>query len=339
MTYTLYVGIDIAAQSAAVAWQVPDRGEWQALEIKQQQSDYTRLMQQLRRQATPAETLVVMEATGVYWLALADALHRQGFQVGVINPLQARRFAQLHLQHAKTDAIDARLLAAYAQHMQPTPWTPPPAIYYHLQQRLAYRQDLVKIRTQERNHLHALRHHPHADAAIIQRQRQHLAYLTGQIKALEAELKTLLAGDHPWREAARRLQTIKGFGPIVTAWLLVATQCFAFCDTPEQAAAYAGLVPYPRHSGSSLRATRSTGRTGHAQLRTMLYMAALSAARHTPPVKALYDRLLARGKPNKVARVAAARKLVHIAWAVVVKERDFDPYYNTPSHQAVPIPT
>ena len=213
MTYTLYVGIDIAAQSAAVAWQVPDRGEWQALEIKQQQSDYTRLMQQLRRQATPAETLVVMEATGVYWLALADALHRQGFQVGVINPLQARRFAQLHLQHAKTDAIDARLLAAYA-----------------------------------------------------------------------------------------------------------------------------GLVPYPRHSGSSLRATRSTGRTGHAQLRTMLYMAALSAARHTPPVKALYDRLLARGKPNKVARVAAARKLVHIAWAVVVKERDFDPYY-TPSRQAVPMPT
>jgi len=336
--YPLYVGIDIAAEKAAVAWQVADSGECGALDIEQRRSDYARLAQQLRQRAAPAETLVVMEATGIYWLALADALHEQGFVVSVINPLQARRFAQLHLQRAKTDAIDAHLLALYARQMQPVAWTPPPAIYYHLQQRLSYRQDLVEMRTQERNRLHALTHNPHAEQAVVRRLRRHLSYLDRESKALEAELQALLAQDHPWADAARRLSTIKGCGLITIAWLLVATQCFAFCDTPEQAAAFAGLVPYPRLSGSSLHARRTVGRGGHARLRATLYMAALSAARYNPAVKALYDRLLARHKPNKVARVAAARKLIHIAWAVVVKERDFDPQYAL-SHQTRPIPT
>ena len=336
--YSLYVGIDIAAESAAVAWQVADTGECGSLDIQQQQAEYVRLAQQLRGYADPARTLVVMEATGVYWLALADYLHRQGFKVSVLNPVQARRFAQLHLQHAKTDALDAHLLAAYARQLQPALWTPPPAIYYQLQQRLSYRTDLVEAHTQERNRLHALTHHPHADPAVVQRVRNHLAYLQRQISALEAELQTLLAQDHAWAAAAQRLRTIPGLGLLATAWLLVATQCFAFCDAPEQAAAFAGLVPYPRLSGSSLHAKRSVGRCGHAQLRATLYMAALSAARYNPAVRDLYQRLLARGKPNKVARVAAARKLIHIAWAVVVKERDFDPHYAL-ADQVVPLPT
>ena len=336
--YRLYVGIDIAAEKAAVAWQVADTGEWGALDIAQRRSDYARLVRQLGLQAAPADTVVVMEATGIYWLALADYLHEQGFVVSVINPLQARRFAQLHLQRAKTDAIDAHLLALYARQMQPAAWTPPPAIYYRLQQRLSYRQDLVEMRAQERNRLHALTHNPHADQAVVQRLRHHLSYLEGEIEALEAELQALLAQDHPWADAARRLSTIKGCGLITIAWLLVATQCFAFCHAPQQAAAFAGLVPHPRHSGSSLHTRRSVGRGGHAQLRATLFMAALSAARYNPPVKALYDRLLARHKPNKVARVAAARKLIHIAWAVVVNERDFDPQCAL-SHHTVPLPT
>jgi transposase len=336
--YRLYVGIDIAAEKATVAWQVADTGECGVLDIAQRQSDYARLVRQLCLQAVPADTLVVMEATGIYWLAPADYLHEQGFVVSVINPLQARRFGQLHLQRAKTDAIDAHLLALYARQMQPPAWTPPPAIYYQLQQRLSYRQDLVETRAQERNRLHALTHNPHADQAVVQRLRHHLTYLDGEIEALEAELQALLAQDHPWADAARHLSTIKGLGLITIAWLLVATQCFAFCAAPQQAAAFAGLVPYPRLSGSSLHATRSVGRGGHAQLRAALYMAALSAARYNPAVKAHYDRLLARHKPNKVARVAAARKLLHIAWAVVVKERDFDPHLAS-SHRPVPHST
>ena len=132
---------------------------------------------------------------------------------------------------------------------------------------------------------------------------------------------------HAWAAAARRLLTIPGVGVITAAWILVATQCFAYCDTPEQAAAFAGLVPYRRESGTSRRSFRPVGRGGHAALRKTLYMETLSAAHRNPCIKPLYDRLLARGKPNRVARVASARKLLLIAWAVVVKERDFDPSF------------
>jgi transposase len=151
--------------------------------------------------------------------------------------------------------------------------------------------------------------------------------LQTEIDALDRELADLLAGNHSWAMAARRLLTIPGVGLITAAWILVATHCFAYCDTPEQVAAYAGLVPYCRQSGTSRRGHRPVGRGGHASLRKTLYMAAASAARFNPCVRPLYDRLVARGKPKKVARVAAARKLLHIAWALVVKERDFDPSF------------
>jgi transposase len=113
----------------------------------------------------------------------------------------------------------------------------------------------------------------------------------------------------------------------VAAWILVATPCFAHCQTPDQAATFAGLVPYRRESGSSRRGYRPVGRGGHAALRSALFMATLSAARVNPCVQPVYQRLLARGKPNTVARVACARKLIRIAWAVVVKARDFDPTF------------
>lgn len=323
--YLHYVGIDIAAATFAVAW-VRERG-WHHATFDQRRPDYGRLVHQLRQIAPPDQTLVVMEVTGTYWLALACCLHEAGFVVSVIHPTQAQLFARLEMQHAKTDRIDAQLLAEFARQRQPARWTPPPAIYEQLHQRLSQRDDLLGIKTQETNRLHALRQNPRAEPAVVDRLERHIAFLHAEIKALDREIKALLTGAHPWAVAAQRLLTIPGVGWIAAAWLLTATQCFAYCDTPEQAAAFAGLVPYRRDSGSSRRGFRPVGRGGHAPLRKTLYMASLSAARSNPSVKSLYDRLLARGKPNKVARVASARKLIHIAWAVVVKERDFDPSF------------
>lgn len=320
--YRHFVGIDISAATFTVAWK--DQTGWHNDTLDQRRTEYGRLAHQLRRIARPEDTLVVMEVTGTYWLALAWFLHDAGFVVSVINPAQARLFARLEMQLAKTDAIDARLLADFARKHTPRPWTPPPPIYDQLQQRLSQRDDLLGIKTQESNRLDALRHHPRAEASVLDRLERHIAFLEAEIKALDQELADLLTGDHPWATAARRLLTIPGIGRIAAGWLLVATQCFAHCDTPEQAAGFAGLVPYCQQSGTSRRGFRPVGRGGHAMLRKTLYMASLSAARRNPCVRPLYERLLARGKPNKVARVAAARKLLHIAWAVVVKERDFD---------------
>jgi transposase len=323
--YRHFVGIDIAAATFTAAWNTPSG--WQHVTLDQRRTEYGRLVHQIKQLAAPQQTLIVMEATGSYWLALAWWLHEAGFVVSVINPAQARLFARLELQHAKTDRIDAQLLAEFARQRQPAPWTPPPPIAEQLQQRLSQREALLGTKTQESNRLHALRQDPHAEPSVLDRLERHIAWLDTELAILDREIAALLTGGQAWADAARRLQTIPGIGLISAAWLLAATHCFAYCDTPEQAAAFAGLVPYRRESGTSRRGTRPVGRGGHAALRATLYMAALSAARFNPCVKPLYDRLLARGKPNKVARVASARKLMHIAWAVVVTQRDFDPSF------------
>jgi transposase len=326
-SYSLFVGIDIAAKSAAVEWQHPETDLLQQMDIDQTKRDYKRLTQKLTKLCPPAETLVVMEATGTYWMALALYLYQAGFVVSVINPSQGRDFARANLKRTKTDAVDAHMLTEFALVIHVEPWTPPPAICDQLQQRLARRDDLIHMKTQDGNRLHALRHNPTAEPSIIKSIKDHISYLNAQIDTLTKEIKELLQGDHEWRTSAERLLTITGVGIITAAWILVATHNFARCDTPEQAASFAGLVPHAQDSGSSIRGRRSIGGGGHAALRKTLYMAAGSACRFNPPIQRFYDRLVKQGKIKKVARCAATRKLLHIAWAVVVKERDFDPNY------------
>jgi transposase len=308
--YDNYVGIDIAAATFTAAWQTAN--EWYDTTLDQRRSDYARLVHRWQQVASPDKTLVVLEVTGTYWLALAWFLHEAGFVVSAIAPTQANLYARLERQQAKTDRIDAHLLADFARDRHPDAWTPPPAISDQLQQRLSRHNDLLAMKNEEANRLHALQRHPRAEGSVVDRLEQHIAYLQTEIDALDRELTQLLAADHEWTAAAHRLRTI---------------QCFAHCPTPDQAAAFAGLVPYRRESGSSRRGYRPVGRGGHAALRTALFMAALSAAQVNPCVQPVYQRLLARGKPHKVARVACARKLIRIAWAVVVKERDFDPTF------------
>lgn len=327
-SYQLYVGIDIAATSATIAWQ---RAQVDLsptmLEIAQTPAAYAALIQQLGQLAAPQQTLVVLEATSTYWLALAWCLHEAGLVVSVVNPAQPKHFARLQLRRAKTDVLDAQLLLDFGQAIQPEAWVPPPPICEQLQQRLAYRDDLLHIHTQQRNRLHALQHKPHADTRLLARLEQLLSVLNTDIQALSTEIHDLLHSHHAWAEATHRLLTIPGIGPISAAWLLVATHCFARCETPEQAAAFAGLAPHPRDSGTSKRGKRTVGGGGHAHLRKVLYMAAAPAARFNPVLKPFYQRLIDAGKPKKVARCAVARKLIHIAWAVVVKQQDFDPDY------------
>lgn len=326
--YSLYVGIDISAEKADAVWAEAVGQIKGAYTLSQTRTGHKALIERLRQTGhAAANVLVVMEATSTYWMMLALFLHEAGFGVSVINPARSRHFARMQLQSTKTDALDARLLVDFARMVQPTLWTPPPPICHQLHQRLSQRQDLLAIKGQEQNRLHALRHNPLADPSLLQRLHRHLRFLAGEIKTLDNELKALLRGDHEWADAARRLLTITGIGYITAAWILVATHNFAFCDNPEQAAAFAGLAPHARDSGSSVRGKRSVGKGGHAALRQTLYMAAASAARYNPPIQTFYDRLVRRGKLKKVARCAAARKLLHIAWAVVVKQRDFDPNY------------
>lgn len=323
--YSLYVGADIAAKTIALHWQDAQKTLSAAMEIEQKRSDYRRLAKHLKKIAAPEETLIVMEATGNYWLESALFWQEAGFLVSVINPKQGRNFARMQLRRAKTDAIDAQMLCDFARMVCPEPWTAPPDVYYRLQQRLSLREDLHTSKTQHSNRLHALGHNPCAEASVMARLERQIASLEQEIDELDAEIEALLKSEHDWHQAAKRLGSIPGIGPVNTAWILTATHCFARCDDPEEAAAFAGLAPHPKESGSR-KGKRQTG-GGHAILRAKLYMAAGSALQHNPIIRPFYQRLVKRGKIKQVARVAAARKLLHIAWACVVKERDFDPNF------------
>ena len=327
-TYALFVGVDIAAQTAMVATQRPGAKASRSFTIEQTPEGYTSLLHQL--QATgivPGQVLVVMEATGSYWISLATRLVHEGFAVSVINPAQAHHFAKALLKRAKTDAIDAQTLAQLAMILQPEPWTPPPQIYYALQQRLAQRDDLLNLRQQVRNQLHALVQHPEVIAEVRARMERLLATFASQLTEVESAITAALSQDSAWAAAATRLQSIKGVGWVTAAWTLVTTLNLTSCDTVDALTAYAGLAPMPRQSGSSVWHRPSIGHTGNGRLRTAFYMATLSAAQHNPVIKAFYTRLREVGKPEKVARCAAARKLLHIAWAVVKKDQPFDPNY------------
>jgi transposase len=322
------VGVDIAATTPAVSTQRSGAHASRSFTIDQTPEGHTKLVHQL--QATghvPSRILVVMEATSAYWISLATHLVHEGFVVSVINPAQAHYFAKALLKRAKTDAIDAQTLAQLAMVIQPEPWKPPPPIYYTLQQRLAQRDDLLNLRQQVCNQLHALRHYPEVIPEVCARMERLLVTFETQLAEVEAEITAALCQDSAWAAAAQRLQSITGVGWVTAAWTLVSTLNFTTCDTVEALTAYAGLAPMPRQSGTSVWHRPAIGHTGNGRLRTAFYMATLSAVQHNPVIKTFYTRLRMAGKPEKVARCAAARKLLHLAWAVVKKDQPFDPYY------------
>jgi transposase len=323
----LHVGIDIAAASFVAVWTLDGRTYTRAQTFAQTPDGFASVQQHLAAtEVLPASTRVVLEATSSYWVALAVALHQAGYQVCVINPAQGRNFARSLSRRSKTDAIDAQMLAQFALERQPPLWSPPPQVYHELRQRLVARDGLRDMRQQARNQRHALLQWP----VVIPSVRTHLdgviADLDKRLADLDAELTQVLT-DGAWAESATLLASITGIGMVTSAWLLVGTLNFQGCASAEAASAYVGLVPLAHESGSSVRGRSAIGHGGHGRLRTALYLATLTAARFNPLIKAQYERLRAAGKPPKVARCAAARKLLHLAWAVVTKRQPFDANY------------
>ena len=328
-TFELFVGVDIAAASFAASWIPAGPVRERAHTFAQTPEGFSAFQTALLATGiAPAETLIVLEATSSYWITLAVTLHQAGYAVSLVNPAHAHAFARSLPRRAKTDALDAQLLAQFAAERVPPRWTPPEQVYHELRQRLLVRDGLLTMRQQARNQRHALYQWPVHIAGALDHLDALIADLDTRIATLEDEVATVLR-EGAWAESASLLGTITGIGLVTTAWILVATLNFAACASAEGAAAYAGLVPLARESGTSVRGRASIGHSGHARLRTALYMATLTAARFNPLIRSQYERLRAAGKPPKVARCAAARKLLQLAYAVVTKKRPFDPAYRT----------
>jgi transposase len=261
------------------------------------------LVTALRR--LPGSLHLICEATGGYEHHLLQTLHQARLPVTLLNPRRTRDFARAKGLLAKTDRLDAAVLAEYGQHFEPAA-TPPLSL---AQQRLAAlvnrRQELLTLHTQEQ---HRAEHH---HEAFVQREaRRLLRTLAQHLVRLETQINALVATEPPLHRQVQRLLTIQGVGPR-TAWQLLAAIPELGTLARGQTAALAGLAPYNHDSGPH-RGQRHIAH-GRTRARTALYMAALVAARYNPVLRPLYLRLRAAGKPAKVALTALMRKLAELA--------------------------
>jgi len=259
--------------------------------------------------------LVVLEATGGYEFAVVEYLAIRGLPVAVVNPRQVRDFAKALNILAKTDRIDAGVIARFALAVKPEPRPLKDAQAQKLDAFVARRRQLVEMIAAEKNRLPLAREWVREDIVAT------IAWLTKSVEKINKDVEDLIKGSPLWRTKETLLRTAKGIGR-VTAFSLV-------CDLPElgtlnrqKIAALVGLVPFNRDSGKVRGKREIWGGRGH--LRSVLYMATLAAKRSNPLIKPLYDRLIAKGKLPKVALVACMRKLLTILNAMVKTNTPFE---------------
>ena len=261
--------------------------------------------------APVAPTLVALEATGAYSRAVVAALAADRHPLVVLNPARAREFANALGRLAKTDAVDAAVLAEYADRIRPTPRPLPDADTRRLQALVARRRQVIEMRSMEANRVD-----PAADRAVKRSLSAVERALEKEIGRLDKDIAAAVESSPAWAAQDELLPSIPGIGPVVRHTLLAELPELGTL-TREQVAALVGVAPMNRDSGR--QHGRRAIRGGRAAVRTVVDMAAMSARVHNPALKAFYAGLVARGKSHKAALVACARKLLIFANTVVAR--------------------
>jgi transposase len=274
----------------------------------------------LIKQGTPL-VYACMEATGVYGEALALHLHEAGHRVSVINPAAIKAFAGSRLSRTKTDRVDAELIARFCRVQQPPAWTPPAAEVRQLQALVRRLESLVEMRTMESNRVEAIITNDTVKASV----EEHIAYLNHQIKQTEVLIRTHVNNHPTLKQQSDLLDSIPGIGEATAAMLLAEITDITQYKSARQVAAYAGLVPRERQSGSSVRGRTRLSKIGNARLRRALYFPAITALRCSSFFQAWAEGLRQRGKCKMSVIGAAMRKLIHLAYGVLKTGCPFDP--------------
>lgn len=307
---TCYVGIDVAKDTLEVAFL--EQAPWQTTNnIEGITSVITALSGQ-------APVLVVVEATGGLEYPLAAALASASIPVAVVNPRQVRDFARATGRLAKTDQIDAQVLALFAERIRPEVRALPDAQQQALEALVARRRQLIEMMQAEENRLRS------ANAAVKAEIEAHLAYLAQGLQTLETRLSEAIESSALWRAREDLLCTVPGVGPVFSRTLMAELPELGNL-TGKQIAALVGVAPFNRDSGT-WRGQRSIW-GGRSSVRKVLYMSTLVAVRHNAVLRAFYAHLLGMGKPKKVALVACMRKLLVIINAMVKSETRWNPEF------------
>lgn len=295
-----WIGIDVAKTHLDLAifggkhWQVPN-----------DEAGITRVVDAL---GALQPTLVVLEPTGRYERAVTAALAAARIPVAVVNPRQVRDFARATGQLAKTDELDAQVLARFAATVQPEPRGLADVQAEELRDLVARRRQVVGMLTAEKNRL------MQATRVVRERIKEHIAFLEEELDQSNSDLDALLQQSPIWREREDLLRSVPGIGPVASATLVAALPELGQLSR-KQIAKLVGIAPLNRDSGRYRGHRMVWG--GRAEVRCALYMATLVATQHNSVIRAMYERLLAAGKPKKVALVACMRKLLTILNAML----------------------
>lgn len=296
----MFVGIDVAKAELVVAAQ-PGMEPWMVA------NDETGVRALVERVRTLRPTLVVTEATGGYETLCVAALSAAGLPVVIVNPRQIRDFAKATGQLAKTDRIDAQVIALFAERVRPEVRPLPDDAARNLEAVITRRRQLIEMLIAERSRLGL------ATGAyqrpVKQSLKKHIVYLERELKMTDTDLAQLVRESPAWREKDDLLQSVPGIGPVVSHTLLAELPELGQLDR-RAIAKLVGVAPMSRDSG--LWRGRRTIQGGRATVRTALYMAALVASRRNVTIRNFYRRLVAAGKPKKLALIACARKLLTI---------------------------
>lgn len=271
------------------------------------------------------ELHAILEGTGVYHEQAAFALSDAGVTVSIVNPAQVKDFGRSLGVRTKTDGVDSWVLARYGALLHPKPWTPPAPEARVLQALLSRREAIAQDLQRERNRLEKA---DATDTPLLIRDSiaNSLAFLEQQLAKLQQNIDDHI-NKHPNLKADRDLLvSIPAVGPQVGNHLLAVMHTHQF-QSAEQLAAYLGLVPVERQSGTSIHGRPRLSKAGPARIRAILYMAAIVGTQHNPHIKALYLRLQERGKSKMSALGASMRKLVHLCFGVLKTRKPYQPNY------------
>jgi transposase len=304
-----YMGVDVSKATLEL-------GAWDEEEVRQYGYDEAGLGDLIAAIGRRAPRLVVVEASGGLEGTLLAELLLAGVAVALVNPKRVRDFARAAGRLAKTDRIDARVLAHFGQALQPALYEAQGEEAERLAELVRRRRQLVEMLTAEKNRLGSAR------GPIRQRIEDHLRWLEEEIAAVDRAIGDLIAANPQWQETRQLLDAVPGVGQVTTATLLA--------ELPElgrlnrhQIAALVGVAPFNQDSGRRRGKRRVVG--GRAAVRRVLYMAALTATRFNPLIRAFYQRLVAAGKEKKVALTACMRKLLVILNAIVRDRTTWQP--------------
>lgn len=319
-----YLGVDVAKKKLDCMLLDTSSGKLKSKAVANSSAGFAELLVWLDKNKA-VNPHVVMEPTGMYHEGAALALADAGLTVSLINPAQLRAFAQGLGVKTKTDKADSAVLARFGAAQQPAPWQPPSPSARRLKALLTRRDAVADDLQRERNRQEANEFSP-VPETVGDSIAQSITFLEAELKRLEKMIAKHIDDDPDLRNKKELLETIPGVGPRVSGHMtaLFAGRTFG---SAEQLAAYLGLVPVMWESGSSVRGRPHMSKAGPAYLRKVLYLPAVGARRWNPHIKALNERLLAKGKSKMAAIGAAMRKLAHLCFGVINSGKPYDPKF------------